>query len=117
MSATSVSRCPRFAPAEPDLPRHHLLAGTDAGDDVPLARHKVKSIGLVSNPIAPPSIAFRLVSGSQVGGGHDDGTSGRIALNFGSISRPLMPGMLMFGKDQYPSLLDRLCDPRESVGR
>jgi hypothetical protein len=28
------------------------------------SRSKVKSMGLVSNPVAPPSIAFRLVSGS-----------------------------------------------------
>ena len=28
------------------------------------SRSKVKSIGLVSSPVAPPSVAFRLVSGS-----------------------------------------------------
>jgi hypothetical protein len=28
------------------------------------SRSKVKSMGLVSNPVAPPSIAFRFVSGS-----------------------------------------------------
>jgi len=28
------------------------------------SRSKVKSIGLVSNPVAPPSVAIRLVSGS-----------------------------------------------------
>src|SRR5581483_5302808 len=59
------------------------------------SRSSVKSIGLVSSPEAPFSNALRLVSGSPYAVIMITGTSGRIALTLGSISSPVMPGMLM----------------------
>src|ERR1700737_2995559 len=61
-------------------------------------RSSAKSIGLVKSPTAPRSIAFRRVSASPYAVIMITGTSGRSARTFGSISRPLMPGMLMSDK-------------------
>src|SRR3954466_10802133 len=58
-------------------------------------RSSAKSIGLVSSPTAPRSIALRRVSASPYAVIMITGTSGRSALTLGSISSPLMPGMLI----------------------
>src|ERR1700730_14209158 len=61
-------------------------------------RSSAKSIGLVKSPTAPRSIALRRVSASPKAVIMITGTSGRSARTFGSISSPLMPGMLMSDK-------------------
>src|SRR5262249_14369807 len=58
-------------------------------------RSAAKSIGLVRSPAAPRSIAFFRVSASPYAVIIITGTSGRLARTSGSISSPLMPGMLM----------------------
>src|SRR5262249_49003175 len=66
-------------------------AGADRVPD-PVTRN---SIGFVSNPAAPSAAAFCLVGSSPYAVIMITGTFGRAAVTFGSISSPLMPGMLM----------------------
>src|SRR4029079_8734740 len=58
-------------------------------------RSRPKSMGLGSNPAAPSSDALFVVGSSPYAVIMMTGTFGRSALTFGSISRPLIPGILM----------------------
>src|SRR6476646_719360 len=61
-------------------------------------RCSLKSIGLVSRRTAPRSIALRRVSASPEAVIMITGTSDRLARTIGSISSPLIPGILISDK-------------------